>query len=276
MIPVLTTSAGSCLTAKNWLEARVKTVSFHLDSLLIRPGYQLLENLGSLAAYAGWQGQVVLNAALVPDKKNKEYTVRSPVDGKLVSLSLKDILALVLRLEPDMVVLPHGAFLANDLVWQWLPEATFPFFPKNDVLEDSKIKENKAYGIYHDALNLPNDNHSDRACYVVGDFDLSTLEKLNSLGVQYIESDKPARDASLGLVYTSSGIINIREEEYARQFETILKNCPCPTCRQGLSRAYLHHLLAHTPLLAQRFLIQHNIFYVESLLSIGKLDLRKP
>jgi queuine tRNA-ribosyltransferase len=38
--------------------------------------------------------------------------------------------------------------------------------------------------------------------------------------------------------------------------------CSCPTCLAGFTWAYLHHLLASTPGLCQRLLIQHNVGYV--------------
>ena len=41
------------------------------------------------------------------------------------------------------------------------------------------------------------------------------------------------------------------------------ENCSCETCSQGFTRAYFHHLLQHTPLLAQRFLVIHNVFFTQ-------------
>lgn len=77
----------------------------------------------------------------------------------------------------------------------------------------------------------------------------------------YGESDKPANDACSGIVYSADGAIDLREKRYAMQFECIDEQCQCPTCRQRLTRAYLHHLLEHTPLLCHRFLIQHNVYH---------------
>lgn len=76
----------------------------------------------------------------------------------------------------------------------------------------------------------------------------------------WLESDKPAADAIVGRVYCEQGVIDILQPQYSKQFTPLSTACPCPTCSQGFTRAYLHHLLQQTPLLAQRYLIQHNLF----------------
>ena len=60
-VPVLTSLAGSCLTAANWQEAGVHRASFHLAALLMKPGYDLLKTLPNLAAYVAWDESLVLN-----------------------------------------------------------------------------------------------------------------------------------------------------------------------------------------------------------------------
>lgn len=52
---------------------------------------------------------------------------------------------------------------------------------------------------------------------------------------------------------------NILNPVYATDNQVLRPGCDCETCQAFLSRAYLHHLLEHTPLLAQRFLIVHNV-----------------
>lgn len=78
----------------------------------------------------------------------------------------------------------------------------------------------------------------------------------------FIESNQPAEDACSGILYTREGNINIENSDMALQFSPIDADCSCPTCKQNLTRAYLHHLLANTPLLAQRFLIMHNVHWL--------------
>lgn len=42
-IPVGTSEAGLCLTAENWQETKVNTLSFSLEFLLYKPGIALLK-----------------------------------------------------------------------------------------------------------------------------------------------------------------------------------------------------------------------------------------
>ena len=47
-IPVLTSEAGTCLTLKNWQEIGVEVAAYYLNSLLTKPGLQLLTHLPNL------------------------------------------------------------------------------------------------------------------------------------------------------------------------------------------------------------------------------------
>ena len=87
---------------------------------------------------------------------------------------------------------------------------------------------------------------------------LALLSDAINLSVDTSESDKPAKDALNGLVYDKHAIFSITAEDMAMSFEPLSKDCGCPPCALGLTRAYFHHLYVHTPLLCYRFLIQHN------------------
>ena len=101
---------------------------------------------------------------------------------------------------------------------------------------------------------------ADRPCLVGGDLSVSCMQALADCGVQYIVSNSPAQDAYQGQVYTQEGILSLTDESYRLDMNRIADACRCPTCEQQLTRAYLSHLFEHTPLLCQRFLIQHNCF----------------
>jgi len=77
-----------------------------------------------------------------------------------------------------------------------------------------------------------------------------------------VESDVPAIDASEGRIYTTNGAVDLTASGFARDFGLLDDACTCPTCQASLSRGYLHHLLQQTPLLAKRYLVQHNVAWV--------------
>lgn len=78
-------------------------------------------------------------------------------------------------------------------------------------------------------------------------------------------TNAPAADAVKGLVYVGKSIIDLHDIAEERPFNVIDDVCPCPTCQANLTTKYLDYLLTSTPLLAQRYLIQHNIIQMHLL-----------
>lgn len=76
-------------------------------------------------------------------------------------------------------------------------------------------------------------------------------------------SDKPAKDGYHGIFYTEQASFDIQAAQFERDMNLLDSHCSCETCSQGFTRAYFHHLFTHTPLLAQRMLIAHNVFYAQ-------------
>lgn len=270
LVPVLTTSAGSCLTQENWQQAEVCAASFHLSALLMKPGFECLKNLPDLATYLGWQNLLVLNASSLSMAKDGRYMLRSHYDGVRSHYTVQDIIALITTLKPNVVVLPQG--LAH--YWLSLPETIFPFIPYVELSNHSEWS--RSYGVHftHDsAVSSPAqllerlDTCKNVPCYVTGDIDVPLMAELVARGVSFVESDTPANHGLVGNVYNSSGgLISLLASETAMCFDVIDQHCQCPVCSQKFTQAYLHHLFEHTPLLCQRYLIQHNVYYCQTTL----------
>lgn len=271
IIPVLTTQAGSCTTEANWQAAGVHAASFYLTALLMKPGLDFLKTLPCLAAYTGWQGRSVLNASLLKMASDGRYVLRSDYDGARSYYSVEDIVRLITGLQPTIAILPPGTLQNNAQSWESLSENIFPFVPASDVAACSEIE--RSYGVYiaYDKTTTSSsqllqrlDQYQDIPRYVAGDLDLRLMLDLESKGIKYIESDIPASDAYEGNVYSSEGTISLQNKDCAMRFEVIDTNCKCAVCSQNFTQAYLHHLLEHTPLLCQRYLIEHNIHYCQT------------
>lgn len=259
-IPVLTTEAGCCLTMANWQEVGVKTTAFDLTSLLMKPGFALLSTLPDLTTYTGSAGRVVLNATMPEANKDGGYTLRSEYDGSRTHYSQDDILNLISQLKPEMVIMPHG----SRQLWRSLPDSMMPFFFVDD-LPDQADRPYGVYFYYDTTISISSliqviQKYQDIPCYVGGELSLTLMNELAEHGVQFLSSDIPARDACRGMVYYKDVVFSLMDDDQTTNFNVIDDQCRCPTCVQNMSRAYLHHLLEHTPLLCQRFLIQHNIY----------------
>ncbi|WP_133131173.1 tRNA-guanine transglycosylase [Legionella yabuuchiae] len=265
-VPIISTEAGSALTAESWANSGIQLLSCSLETLLMKPGYDALLTLPSLKNYLGAPTQIVLNASLPQGKRNVCYTVRSTYDGKITRLSLEQLITLACSLEPDILILPTLSRSQFESIQSLLPNHK-PIFLS---LSDSKLPPQ--FGYYQQVdENESADNfqlqHFTKPSYLSGEFSLDELKKLDEKGVSYLESDKPAFDALHGRLYTEVGMLDITEKANEFDFEPIDEHCTCTSCYEGLTRAYFHHLFAQTPLLCQRLLIEHNIHYTNATLA---------
>jgi len=82
-------------------------------------------------------------------------------------------------------------------------------------------------------------------------------------GVDMFDCVIPTRHARNGHLFTSTGVINIRNSAHQADLGPIDPDCPCYTCRH-YSRAYLRHLDRCNEILGARLNTLHNLyFYLE-------------
>ena len=84
-------------------------------------------------------------------------------------------------------------------------------------------------------------------------------------GIDFFDCVMPSRNARHGHLFTSQGIINIKNEKYARDFSPIDENCGCPVCRT-YSKAYVRHLIKADEMLGMRLAVMHNLFFYNDLM----------
>lgn len=85
------------------------------------------------------------------------------------------------------------------------------------------------------------------------------------LGADMFDCVMPTRHARNGSLFTSEGIINIKNAPYTEDPEPLDKNCGCYTCR-NYSRAYLRHLFMAKEMSVLRFNTIHNLYYYLNLM----------
>ena len=84
-------------------------------------------------------------------------------------------------------------------------------------------------------------------------------------GIDFFDCVMPSRNARHGHLFTSKGIINIKNEKYARDFSPIDENCGCTVCRT-YSKAYVRHLIKDDEMLGMRLAVMHNLFFYNDLM----------
>jgi len=80
----------------------------------------------------------------------------------------------------------------------------------------------------------------------------------------------PTRNARNGHLFTSSGVVKIRNAVHRHDTNPLDANCDCYTC-ENFSRAYLHHLEKCGEILGAQLNTIHNLRYYQQLM----IDIRQ-
>lgn len=86
-----------------------------------------------------------------------------------------------------------------------------------------------------------------------------------TMGVDMFDCVLPTRNARNGWLYTSQGVIRIRNAEYRNDTGPLDPVCRCYAC-ECCSRAYLHHLYRNNEILGARLNTIHNLQYYQDLM----------
>jgi queuine tRNA-ribosyltransferase len=102
----------------------------------------------------------------------------------------------------------------------------------------------------------------DKPRYLMGVGTPANILECISLGVDMFDCVMPTRNARNGQLFTSEGIINIRNAKWKDDFSPIDENCPA-TVSHRHSKAYLRHLFISEEILAMQIASIHNLsFYL--------------
>lgn len=85
-------------------------------------------------------------------------------------------------------------------------------------------------------------------------------------GIDMFDCVMPTRNARNGHLFTSTGVIKIRNAVHRHDTGPLDVNCDCYTC-QNFSRAYLHHVEKCGEILSSQLNTIHNLRYYQNLMS---------
>ena len=105
----------------------------------------------------------------------------------------------------------------------------------------------------------------DKPRYLMGVGTPLDIAKAVQLGVDMFDCVIPTRHARNGYLYTSKGIVKIRNSENKNNLDPLDDNCSCYTCSK-FSRSYLHHLDKTKEMLGSTLQTIHNLHYYLSLM----------
>ena len=84
-------------------------------------------------------------------------------------------------------------------------------------------------------------------------------------GIDMFDCVMPTRNARNGSLFTTTGIVRIRNSKYSRDFGPLDSECTCYTC-QNFTRAYLRHLHVENEILGSQLHTLHNLHFYVSLM----------
>ena len=105
----------------------------------------------------------------------------------------------------------------------------------------------------------------DRPRYLMGVGRPDDLLAAVARGVDMFDCVMPTRNARNGYLFTSAGVLKIRNARYRLDTRPIDEQCGCYTCRH-YSRAYLKHLHRCNEILGHRLATIHNLCYYQDLM----------
>ena len=289
--------------------------TYHLH---LRPGEELIRELGGLHAFMRWDGPILTDSGgyqvfSLSDIRAIDadgVTFRSVVDGAAVRFTPERVIEIQAALGADVAMAfdhcpstptDHAEVSAAcERTHRWLErcvvkhrelggeargQALFGIV-QGGALEDlrrasveavcahdlvgyaiggvsvGESREHMLAAIDAAAPLLP----SDRPRYLMGvgtplDF-FDAIER----GIDLFDCVTPTRHGRTSQAFTSTGPLNLRNAQFARDPRPLDALCDCPTCAGGYSRAYLRHLSKSGEMLGAMLLTQHNVRWFHRLM----------
>lgn len=123
-------------------------------------------------------------------------------------------------------------------------------------------KEEMAQVIESCAPQMP----SDKPRYLMGVGTPADIVFAVSQGIDMFDCVMPTRNARNAHLFTTKGLLRLRNSRYRQDTAPLDENCACYTC-QNFSRAYLHHLDKCKEILGSQLNTIHNLHYYQQLMA---------
>jgi queuine tRNA-ribosyltransferase len=106
----------------------------------------------------------------------------------------------------------------------------------------------------------------DRPRYLMGVGTPEDILKAVLRGIDMFDCVMPTRNARNGYLFTSKGVVKIRNARYRNDTQPLDDECDCYTCKK-FSRAYLYHLDKCGEILSSQLNTIHNLHYYQAFMS---------
>jgi queuine tRNA-ribosyltransferase len=303
-MPVGTAGTVKGVTPRELRECGAHIVLGNTYHLYLRPGHEIVRELGGLHRFMNWPGPIltdsggfqVLSLGGLCRVEEQGVRFRSHLDGSAhlltpesamqIQTALGSDVAMVLDICPRLPSAREEIEQAVARTSRWarrsveayrgpgvpfgivqggtypdlrersaseLLELDFPGYAAGGVFV-GEDPQDVAATVRHTASLLP----ADRPRYLMGVGRPQDLVDAVAAGFDLFDCVMPTRNARNGQLFTSTGRINIKRQEYRRDPRPLDEACPCEACRE-YSRAYLRHLFVSAEILGCRLNTIHNL-----------------
>ena len=129
-------------------------------------------------------------------------------------------------------------------------------------LSVGESKEEMLAIVEHCARQMPQNNPR----YLMGVGTPEDIVQAVVQGIDMFDCVMPTRNARNGHLFTSKGILRLRNSRYRDDTRPLDESCDCYTC-QRFSRSYLHHLDKSKEILSSQLNTIHNLHFYQRLMS---------
>ncbi len=315
-MPVGTRASVRGILPSQLAEAGAQVLLANAYHLFLRPGAEVVRDLGGLHGFAGWKGpwltdsggfQVFSLGDLV--KVSEEgVSFRSPIDGASHFLRPEDAILVQQQLGADIIMAfdecvrlpaePAQVTAAVDRTMRWAARC-----------RDVKGRgDQHLFGIVQGGTDLSERERCAKALvgldfpgYAIGGLSvgedraamLHTLEGTTAMlpkekpryfmglgkpedlldaiarGVDMFDCVIGTRNGRNATLFTSEGVLHMRNQRFLRDESPVDAACGCPCCRQ-FSRAYLRHLYMADEMLGPILGSLHNTWYLVGLVRAAR------
>ena len=315
-MPVGTAGTVKAIHQKELSEAiKAKIILGNTYHLYLRPGLNILEQVGGLHKFIGWEHPILTDSggyqvySLAKNKNITEegVTFKSHIDGTKHFFSPERVIDIQRSIGADIIMAfdectPYPceysyAKKSMQITHKWLKrcfdrfnkstgiygyeQALFPIV-QGSTYQDLRKESAETIALFNGEGNAigglsvgePKDdmyNTTELVCsilpkskprYLMGVGTPENILECISLGVDMFDCVMPTRNARNGMLFTTEGIINIRNKKWEDDFSPIDSNLANPAI-ENYSKAYLRHLVISKEILgAQIASIQNLAFYL--------------
>jgi queuine tRNA-ribosyltransferase len=296
-------------------EVDAKIILGNTYHLYLRPGIDLLEEVGGLHKFISWDRPILTDSggyqvySLSENRKISERGVkfRSHIDGSLHLFTPESAMDIQRSIGADIIMAfdectPYPceynyAKNSMDMTHRWLKrcvnhfnsssskydynQALFPIVQGStysdlrkqsaEVIAGFDMPGNAIGGL---SVGEPHDllyKHTEEVCeilpeskprYLMGVGTPANVLECIALGVDMFDCVMPTRNARNGMLFTSEGVINIRNKKWENDFSPIDPN-GVSSLDKRYSKAYLRHLMISKEMLGAQISSIHNLsFYI--------------